>query len=68
MTTHYLQIIENTKQHETSVHFNITGLHPLTNFTFTANITDYLNNSKDQTQIIFSEFTLLYNRTTITSS
>ena len=57
MTTHYLQIIENTKQHETSIHFNITGLHPLTNFTFTTNIKDYFNNTKAQDQIIFSECT-----------
>lgn len=58
VTTHHLQNIENTNEHNETIHYSITGLHPLTNFTFSIYITDYFNNIKDKDQIIFSEFTL----------
>ena len=65
VTTYHLQNIGNTNKHEETIHYEINALHPLTNFTFTAYITDSLNNTKDKYQIIFSEFTPLYNRITI---
>ena len=68
MTTHHPQIIEHNNKHNVTVHYDITGLHPLTNFTFIVYINDTLNNTKDQDQTTFSEFTLLDNRTTIISS
>ena len=57
VTTHHLQIIGHNNKHEATTHYKITGLHSLTNFTFTAYIADYLNKTKDQDQIIFSECT-----------
>ena len=68
MTNHHLQNVGHKNKHEATIHYEITGLHPLTNFTFTVYIIDSLNNTKDKDQIIFSEFTPLYNRITIISS
>ena len=68
VTTHHLQHIGHNNKYNVTVHYNITGLHPLTNFTFTVFIKNYLNITKDKDQIIFSEFTLPYNRITIISS
>ena len=65
VTTHHIQIIGHNNKHNVTVHYDITGLHPLTNFTFIVYINDTLNNTKDEDQTIFSEFTLLDNRTTI---
>ena len=61
MTNHQLQIIGHNDKHNATLHYNITGLHPLTNYTFILYIIDYFNNTKDKEQIIFSEFILLYN-------
>ena len=58
VTIHHLQYIGNTNKNEATFYYKITGLEPMTNFTFTVNITDSLNNTKNQDQIIFSEFTL----------
>ena len=57
VTTYHLQKIENTNKHEATFHYKITGLEPTTNFIFTVNIIDSLNNTKNQEQIIFSELT-----------
>ena len=65
VTNYPLQNIGITNKHEATFHYKIAGLEPMTKFTFTVNITDTLNNTKDQDQINFSEFTLLYNRATI---
>ena len=57
VTRYHLQNFGKTNKNKATTYYKITGLHPLTNFTFTANITDYLNNTKDQDQVIFSECT-----------
>ena len=56
-TTYHLQPISMTTTDDVIVFYNITDLDPLTNFTFTAYITDYLKNTKAQNQIIFSKCT-----------
>ena len=68
VTTHHIQIIRHNNKYNKTVHYNITGLHPLTNFTFIVYINDSLNNTKDQDQTTFSEFILSFNRITIISS
>ena len=65
MTIYHHQNIKKTNKHKETVHYNVTGLPPLTNYTFIVYINDSLNNTKDQDQITFSEFTLLDNKTTI---
>ena len=52
--------VNGTKQSKTTaVHYNIFGLHPYLNYTFTVYIMDLYNNTKDEDHVIFCEL-LLY--------
>ena len=52
--------VNGTKQSKTAaVHYNIFGLHPYLNYTFTTYIMDLFNNTKDEDHVIFCEL-LLY--------
>ena len=44
-----------TDVNETTLYYNITGLHPSLYYTFTAYIIDLYNNTKDEDHIIFFE-------------
>ena len=58
VTTYHLQYIGHTTNNDdVIICYNITGLDPFNNYTFTVNITDSYNNTKDQDHTIFSELT-----------
>ena len=60
VTTYHLQYIGNTTNNDdVIISYNITGLDPFNNYTFTVYIKDYFNNTKDQDHIIFCELTTL---------
>ena len=60
VTTYHLQNIGNTTNNDNVIFcYNITGLDPFNDYTFTVYITNYFNNTKNQDLIIFSELTIL---------
>ena len=50
-----------TKINATTIPYNITGLHPFLNFTFTAYIMDIYNNTKNKDSIIFCKLIVMHN-------
>ena len=60
MTTYHLQYIGNTTDNDdVIICYNITGLDPFNNYTFSVYIADFFSNTKDQDYIMFSELTNL---------
>ena len=47
--------INSTDVNETTIYYNITGLHPFLNYTFTTYIMDLFNRKKNKDYVIFSE-------------
>ena len=51
--SHDLVYIVANEVNEKNVYYDITGLHPSLNYTFTAYINDSFNNTKDQDYVTF---------------
>ena len=51
--------INGTKENKTTtVYYNITGLHPFLNYTYTGYIMDLFNSTKSEDHVIFCELLL----------